>query len=241
MGLVGTHEAAFRLAASFRRSARQGRVLLGASEGHRDGWGLVYADGQGTLRHAGRSTQDATKDPAYEEALARLRQAAPERTVLLAHVRKATLGARSLENTHPFVEDGYAFCHNGTVEGLGPGNDSRILFARLLARMREGASPEEAIAALVERIPRASYSSLTLMLSDGRALWALRAIGTHPDWCAPERCPGDYYTLAHARLADGTRVLAQEPDLLGLPEAEPVPEGHVVSVREGKVQVARVA
>ena len=31
------------------------------------------------------------------------------------HVRRATMGGLSLENTHPFVLGNYSYCHNGTI------------------------------------------------------------------------------------------------------------------------------
>ena len=31
------------------------------------------------------------------------------------HVRRATMGGLSLENTHPFALGNYSYCHNGTI------------------------------------------------------------------------------------------------------------------------------
>jgi predicted glutamine amidotransferase len=36
-------------------------------------------------------------------------------TTVLAHVRRATVGAVGLANTHPFVHGPFALVHNGTV------------------------------------------------------------------------------------------------------------------------------
>jgi predicted glutamine amidotransferase len=240
---LGPRGDALRLASAFRQEASAGRVAKGARPGHADGWGLVFADAAGALRYAGRSPLDAASDPAYPEALARLAADAPPRTALLAHVRKATRGARSLDNTQPFIEDGYAFCHNGTVDGAAPEgeSDSRALFRRILDALRKGATPEDAIAGLAREVDaRHSYTSLTFLLTDGRALWGLRRIGNDPTACAPEACAADYYTLAHAPLPDGGIVVAQEPDLLGIPHARPVPDGALLTVRDGTVAVRQV-
>ncbi len=40
-------------------------------------------------------------------------------TTFLAHVRYATTGALDVANTHPFLQDGRIFAHNGVVQGLG--------------------------------------------------------------------------------------------------------------------------
>src|SRR6266513_1561879 len=113
LAAVGPRATLVDLAARFQVEASKGRVGATMTPGHQDGWGLVYAEHRNDLRYAGRSTEDAARDPGYPLAVAALRAAAPARTVLLAHVRKQTLGERTLENTHPFVAGGFAFCHNG--------------------------------------------------------------------------------------------------------------------------------
>src|SRR5205823_9758205 len=140
--------------------------------------------------------EDAARDPAYPVAVEALRARAPARTAMLAHLRKQTLGERTIENTHPFVGGGFAFCHNGTVRGLAPAgqSDSRAMFARLLAEMAKGSTPEEAITTLahdIEARGRERYTSMTLLLTDGASAWGLRRIGADPVVCAPEACPQD--------------------------------------------------
>ena len=39
-------------------------------------------------------------------------------TTFIAHVRYATTGGLDIRNTHPFLQDGRLFAHNGVVEGL---------------------------------------------------------------------------------------------------------------------------
>ncbi|MEA3202032.1 MAG: hypothetical protein QOE90_3460 [Thermoplasmata archaeon] len=237
LGVVGTPAAARDLIARFRVEASQGRVGQGMAPGHRDGWGIVHVDDG--LRHAGRSTLDAARDPAYPEAAARVTG-----TPALVHFRKSTLGAKTPENTHPFVEDGFAFCHNGTVRGVAaPGeSDSRALFARLLAEIRKGAAPAEAIATLARDVDaRCTYTSLTFLLTDGRSLWGFRSVGNDPVACAEDACPQDYYTLGHATLPDGSVVVSQEHEILGIAGWTPVPDGALVTVTpERRVSVSQV-
>jgi predicted glutamine amidotransferase len=46
-------------------------------------------------------------------------------TTFVAHVRYATTGSLDVRNTHPFLQDGRIFAHNGVVEGLD-GIDDRL-------------------------------------------------------------------------------------------------------------------
>ena len=39
-------------------------------------------------------------------------------TTFIAHVRYATTGSLDVRNTHPFLQDGRIFAHNGVLEGL---------------------------------------------------------------------------------------------------------------------------
>ena len=46
-------------------------------------------------------------------------------TTFVAHVRYASTGALTMVNTHPFLQDGRLFAHNGVVAGL-PALDARL-------------------------------------------------------------------------------------------------------------------
>lgn len=238
MAVVGSRESAVQLATRFRAEAHEGRVGLGMTPGHKDGWGIVYADSTGALHHAGRSPLDAATDPAYPIAVARL---ASSRAVgaILAHVRKSTAGAKTVANTHPFIAEGLAFAHNGTVRGIAPEgqSDSKALFERVLAERRKGASVEDALATLSKFVAeRFTYTSLTVLLTDGRSVWGLRRIGNDPVACADDACPADYYTLGHARLPDGSVVVSQEHEILHIDGWAPIADGAIITVApDGRV------
>lgn len=80
--------------------------LAGLSHAH--GWGIVsYEDGKPQVDrqawaayHGEHFTRAATRTYA---------------TTVLAHVRRATVGDPSIENTHPFVDGEWSFAHNGTL------------------------------------------------------------------------------------------------------------------------------
>jgi glutamine amidotransferase len=156
------------------------------------------------------------------------------------------MGQATLDDTHPFISRGYAFAHNGTVRNFAPpgASDSRAMFARILEEIEKGAPVEEAISALardVESRGREHYTSITMLLTDGASIWGLRRIGADPVVCAPEACPQDYYTLGHARLADGTTVVSQEHELFGLANWTPIKDGELVTVApDGRVSTRAV-
>lgn len=78
---------------------------------HRDGWGMAWHEPSEHATHWASSPESALDDPRYDElARSRLGRAG------LVHLRWATPGiAVGPENTHPFIDDGYAFAHNGHV------------------------------------------------------------------------------------------------------------------------------
>ncbi|HEX9398592.1 MAG TPA: class II glutamine amidotransferase [Anaeromyxobacter sp.] len=78
------------------------------SHKHPHGWGIGwYEDGVPVLR---RGVLPAHADDAFLHAAAAARSA-----VVLAHVRDASIGPVSKENTHPFQHGRWLFAHNGTV------------------------------------------------------------------------------------------------------------------------------
>lgn len=84
----------------------------GLGEIHPDGWGLGRYDADGRLAVA--------RQPESAFAASGFRAAAAEAfsTNVIAHVRKATVGQISPENTHPFHHHNWLFAHNGTLAGF---------------------------------------------------------------------------------------------------------------------------
>jgi glutamine amidotransferase len=78
------------------------------SENHPDGWGVVhYIDG---APHVIRSPETAKDDKLFH----RVSGVVASETVV-AHVRKATQGANSVLNCHPFQYGRWTFAHNGDI------------------------------------------------------------------------------------------------------------------------------
>ncbi len=99
-----------------------------AGTSHVNGWGVATYNGQ--TPHVERQAWAAYHGENFRQAAARIFA-----HQVLAHVRRATIGAPRIENTHPFVDGPWALIHNGTVpnfDRLRP----RMLAAMPAARRR---------------------------------------------------------------------------------------------------------
>lgn len=117
-----------------------------------DGWGIAHwPDSHPTIL---KSTQPAFADKQFIETAT-----AVSSDAVIAHVRAATVGNVSEDNTHPFQHGPWSFAHNGTVpafnhvrtrldlEDFGPPvgqTDSEAVFLWILNRMKDyGLSAEQ--------------------------------------------------------------------------------------------------
>ncbi len=79
-----------------------------AGQANAQGWGIAtYEDHH---LHVERQAWAAYQGQHFRQTAARIFS-----HQVLAHVRRATVGAPKIENTHPFVDGPWAFIHNGTV------------------------------------------------------------------------------------------------------------------------------
>lgn len=197
-----------------------------ALQSHRDpdgfGIGTFAEDGTPVVDKAPRP---AWSDGGFAEAAHRLRG-----RTFVAHVRHASTGAPVLRNTHPFVQDGRLFAHNGAIGGLdevdrrvaelGCGSlvrgetDSERIFALITGETRThggdvAAGIAEAMRWLVEHVP---IVSLNFVLVGPADLWAFR----HPleDELFVLRRPAGG---AAGLVASGTQLTARSEALGGLP------------------------
>ncbi len=186
---------------SFRKLSVCGTVKPGSVAGHSDGWGIVTWQ-NGLPLYLGREPTDASNDPKFEEACIAIERSKIS-SPLIAHLRKASVGAKTQENTHPFVREEWAFAHNGTIRKLNlrKGTDSEWFFEQLL-ELSSGADGKiiSAIATLVAQIQQVyRYSSLTFLLSNGKKLFAYR------DYSDSD----NYYTMYYT-LLENAFVICQE-------------------------------
>ncbi len=118
---------------------------------HTDGWGIAYyANGHvpTLVKRDTAAFQDLHFPVAVERAYAH---------TIVAHVRKATVGKPSVDNTHPFTHGPWVFAHNGTLAGFRQ-QEARLqqeTIPRLLARRRGSTDSEMAFYWLLSRMHRA--------------------------------------------------------------------------------------
>jgi predicted glutamine amidotransferase len=160
-----------------------------AQQSHRepDGTGLGWFDG-------GRPVISKQPLAAYEDRrFAREAKSVASRT-FVAHVRYASTGALSPENTHPFDQRDRLFAHNGVIEDLprleselgdamslvGGDTDSERFFALITREIDRTGDISDGIASaarwVAENLPILSVNLVLITESD---LWALRYPDSH--------------------------------------------------------------
>ena len=157
--------------------------LAAQSHHNPDGTGLGIFDGTRPVVH--KAPIAAFDDAAFA------REAREERSPsFLAHIRFASTGAKTMENTHPFEQDGRLFAHNGVLQGLGQieaelgadtallqgQTDSERLFALITHEIRGNGGDVRAgiVAAVGWIVANVPIYSLNLILTTPTELFALR-------------------------------------------------------------------
>lgn len=198
---------------------------------HPDGWGLAWYDHEGLRRE--RSTASAANDPTF---LAKCSEAASP--IIIAHIRKASKGGKSIVNTHPFHHGPNVFGHNGTILGMDKvmkgvpdefrsriegRTDSEAMFHLLLWHIERTGDPIEGIKEGITQL-RESYvrgtTAYNFVMSDGKRLFAYRESYTrHKE-----------YDLLVCKN-NGRVMFSSQP--LGQERWESVPNGTLLAVGQG--------
>lgn len=232
--LFGLHAGAQDVDATFWLLDAPGSI---AEQSHRnpDGYGLATFASDGDLELIKRPVRAAE-----DEAFARHARAT-HAEIHLAHVRYADTGPVSMGNTHPFVQDGRVFAHNGVVadldeleerlgsdRGLVEGEtDSERFFALITVSIRahDGDVRSGIVAATTMLAQEITLYSLNFLLATPSELWALR-YPEHNHLYVLARTPGgprgdhpldetSAYGTLRVQAPDGSRrpvvVIASEP------------------------------
>ncbi|MEQ1658107.1 MAG: class II glutamine amidotransferase [Hylemonella sp.] len=157
----------------------------GRTDHHGDGWGIAFFEDKG-LRHF-VDHQSAAGSPVAEL----IRHYPIKSRNVISHIRKATQGAVTLENCHPFVRElwgrYWVFAHNGDLKDYQPRlhgsfrpvghTDSERAFCWLLQELAKSHASVPPIAELTltlrELVPQiARHGTFNFLLSNGEALWA---------------------------------------------------------------------
>jgi predicted glutamine amidotransferase len=156
-------------------------------------------------------------------------------TTFIAHVRYSSSAALEVRNTHPLLQDGRIFAHNGVVEALDViddrlaelgvsdlvhgQTDSERIFALITGCARRegdvGVGLVEAVGWLAETVP---IFAVNILLSTARDMWALRYPETHELYLLDRRDVDDgrvrmrsHRITAHADELSASVLFASEP------------------------------
>ncbi|MBL8459957.1 MAG: class II glutamine amidotransferase [Zoogloea sp.] len=158
----------------------------GLTDVHGDGWGIAFFEGRGVR---------VFLDPkaSAHSPVAELVRSYPIRSLnVIAHIRKATQGFVSLENTHPFQRElwgrYWVFAHNGNLLNFTPAlhgdfqpvgqTDSERAFCHLLETLNrefpDGEPDRAALFAAIRRIAAdiGRHGEFNFLLSNGTCLFA---------------------------------------------------------------------
>jgi predicted glutamine amidotransferase len=157
----------------------------GRTDHHADGWGIAFFEGRGMrifLDHL-----SAADSPMAEF----VRNYPLKSKNIIAHVRKATEGAVTLENAHPFTRAlwgrHWVFAHNGDLKNYHPhlhgafhpvgSTDSERAFCWLMQELAKSHAGLPSVCELTrtlrELVPQiAAHGTANFLLSNGEAMWA---------------------------------------------------------------------
>jgi predicted glutamine amidotransferase len=195
-----------------------------------DGYGIATWDRAGAAKIEKRPVAAFSDEEFAREAKE------CESATFVAHVRYASTGRQSLENTHPFERDGLVLAHNGHIEGLAAleaelgdyrelvhgDTDSERFFALVCkesdARGGDVAAGLTAAARWVaDSVP---LYALNCVLATATDVWALRYPDVH-DLLMLERRRGGVSGARHLDAASGagrirvrSGALAQRPAVI---------------------------
>lgn len=154
--------------------------MIRQSQEHDSGWGMaVYEHADGGAPRCVRFPEAAHADGDFRRATYM------HGRIFNVHVRRATMGGLTLENTHPFCLGDYSFSHNGTVLDyprlLEPGvrrpkgdTDSEAFFNFLMRDLDPADVPGSMRRTVSAVIDRSAFSGLNVLFSEGERLYAYR-------------------------------------------------------------------
>lgn len=215
LGLYGQADNWRDIVTAFNKQAETGNIPPEdeVEPGHKDGWGMTISNRKQTAMVSfTRQLGSACDSPAYRETLYSL---PVQPGIFLCHLRKASANiAITLSNTHPFVHNGWAFIHNGSVFGAeslprdpalfltSDDSDTEHFFHYLLTKINDHSGDKTVSEIIVDAIASLTvdYTSLNLLLSNGRDLYVARCFKKYKD----------YYTLYYYQLPAGI-IVCSEP------------------------------
>lgn len=209
--------------------------------GHKDGWGVV-AYKNGVIKINEKKPESAFQNQAFTNAA--LKELSP--SILISHLRKASVGNNRMENTHPYTYDNFSFCHNGTVNDferfpleekyltLRKGtSDSEWIFYYLLEQHEQ--SPQlpwgNIFKQFISTIRTFDYTACNALFSDGNVIFAIREANEKNEWVKKENLCDSYYTLFIGRSTEQKIkvICSQKLELAGITWSE-IPNRTIIAV-----------
>ncbi len=238
----------------------------GATDHHRDGWGMAFFE-------EGDARLFREPHPAAASPLVRfLERCGPASTLVVSHIRRATAGRVRLADTHPFARELggrlHVFAHNGRLDGIARrlpltgrfrpigATDSEHAFCALLERLAPvwaaGAPEVEARTAAVTAFARTlrALGPANFLYADGELLFVHGHRRRQHDgrlappglWLLERRCvePSARTEGAGVGIHGESQelVLAASVPLSDEPW-RPLAEGELVVLRGGRVLARR--
>ena len=223
------------------------------SHQHPHGWGIGwYERGVPRVR---RGLMPAHADAAFARAAHRARS-----RIVVAHVRDASVGPISIENTHPFVHRGWLFAHNGTVARFrASGRVRRAIEDRIDPTLRAAiggeTDSERCFHLFLTHLSRRLGRRRRANLEDVRAAMAftVREVAAIADVPGGKRSTLNFLVsdgrllaacrhgkpLCMALGAEGGRVFALASEPIGGEDWEEVPDGGFAGLDAGHRLLAR--
>jgi predicted glutamine amidotransferase len=197
--------------------------MIRQSQEHDSGWGMAVYERSDAEPRLVRFPVAAHADDGFRPATELCGR------IFNVHVRRATMGGLTLENTHPFCIGDYSFSHNGTIlefprlleEGVRPprgDTDSEHFFNFLLRDLDPADVPGSLRRATLAVIDRSPFSGLNVLLSDGEVLYAYRLGVFELHWLARD----GQLLVASERLTSEPWHSVQQDVLLTLDPSDPV-------------------
>lgn len=227
----------------------------GITSDHCDGFGIAFFEDKACRLFV--DNQSAVESPIAEL----IRNYPIKSRNVIAHIRKATQGKITLENSHPFSRElwgrQWIFAHNGDLHNFQPhlsgrftpvgSTDSELAFCYLLEQLvlKFGyfePSLNDIFSLLEEISPKvAEYGTFNFCLSNGQALFSYATTKLH--WIVRE------YPFQYARLVDidvdiDFSKFTTEEDRVAVITTEPLTQneiwtayqpGEMILFRDGKV------
>ncbi|MCB0925723.1 MAG: class II glutamine amidotransferase [Mycobacterium sp.] len=200
--------------------------LAAQSKRNPDGAGI------GVFDAAGEAVLDKQPIEAWEDTSFAAEAKSLSGTTFLAHVRYATTGRLDARNTHPFLQDGRLFAHNGVVQGLDAldarlaeldvtnlvagQTDSERVFALITAAIR--ARRGDVAAGLVDAVEWLSANvpifALNLLLATATDMWALRYPDTHELYVLNRQAGLTQFEMQTRRIRASSAQLDRRPSVV---------------------------